>query len=88
MGFIDKWGEQIKASLANSAKLATDIKEVELEYALIATSVLWPLRQPVQEFDMEAIEAVNKLVGRQAKFVLRLVQSKKCSPIYKHLHMS
>ncbi len=74
MDFIDKWREEINTTLIESAQLAANIKEVDLEFALMATGVLWPLRHPVQEFDMEAIETVNKLVGRQAKHILRTVQ--------------
>jgi hypothetical protein len=74
MEFIDKWREQVSETLTECAKLAVGIQEVDLEYALMATAVLWPLKQPVQDFDMEAIEAVNKILGRQAKHVLRVVQ--------------
>jgi len=74
MDFIDKWREEINSSVTECAKLAVSIKEAELEHALVATGVLWPLRQPVREFDMEAIGAVNTLLGGQAKYVLRTVQ--------------
>lgn len=74
MDFVEKWREEINTSLAKSAALAADINEVDMEYALMATGALWPLRRPVQEFDMEAIEAVNNLVGSQAKHVLKVVQ--------------
>ncbi len=75
MNFIDKWQDSINTSLEQSARLATNTQQVDLEYALMATGVLWPLRQPVQEFDMEAIGLVNELVGSEAKHILRVVQS-------------
>lgn len=74
MDFVAKWQQQTEESLTRCAALAAKIEQVDLEYALMATGVLWPLRQPVQEFDMEAIAAVNQLLGSQAKHVLRVVQ--------------
>lgn len=75
MDFIEQWREQVAASLIEAAKLAVNIEGIDLEYALMAAGVLWPLRQPVQDFDMTAIEAVNKLLGPQAKQVLKTVQA-------------
>jgi WD40 repeat protein len=72
MDFTDRWRDQIKETLAQSARLAA--QEANLEHALLATGLLWPLREPVREFDMEAIQAVNGLLGSQAKLVLRVVQ--------------
>jgi hypothetical protein len=38
-------------------------------------AVLWPLRRPVQEFDLNAIGTVNSLLGAEAKVILRAVQT-------------
>jgi len=75
MDFIDKWREEVKGALDEAAGLAANANELDLEYGLMVAAVLWPIRQPVQEFDIEAIEAVNKLLGRQARHVLKLVQT-------------
>jgi WD40 repeat protein len=74
MDFIDQWRSQVVVSLVEAARLAVNVQGIDLEYSLLAVGVLWPLRQPVQDFNMEAIEAVNKLLGAQAKHVLRIVQ--------------
>ena len=72
MNFTDRWRDQIKETLPQSARLAA--QEASLESALLAAGLLWPLREPAREFDMEAIQAVNGLLGAQAKLVLRTVQ--------------
>src|ERR1051325_8103305 len=74
MDFMSQWREQVADSLVEAAKLAVNTQSVDLEYALMAAGVLWPLRPPVQDFDMTAIEAVNKLLGPQGKLVLKIVQ--------------
>src|SRR5262245_53425016 len=74
MDFIEQWREQVSASLGEAAKLAVKVQGIDLEYALMAAGVLWPLRQPVQDFDMAAIAEVNKLLGPQAKHVLKTIQ--------------
>src|SRR4030095_2896491 len=74
MDFMSQWREQVAVSLVEAAKLAVNTQSVDLEYALMAAGGLWPLRPPVQDFDMSAIEAVNKLLGPQGKHVLKTVQ--------------
>jgi len=75
MDFIATWRHQITDNLAKCAALAKDTQEAELEFALMATGVLMPLKAPAQNFNMEAIGAVNKLLGSRAKYVLKEVQS-------------
>jgi WD40 repeat protein len=75
MDFIANWREQINSSLAESARLAARVRRVDLEYALMAVGVLWPLRQPAQDFEIPAIEAAHKILGRQAKYILRVAQT-------------
>ena len=77
MTFLDTWRTQINESLANS----TETGDAKLKQALIAASILGPLRQPIQEFDLAAIEAVNQLLGSQAKYVLRCVQTLADDPL-------
>ena len=74
MDFIDQWRVQVAVSLVEAARLAVNVQGIDLEYSLLAVGVLWPLRQPVQDFDMTAIETVNKLLGPQAKHILKIVQ--------------
>ena len=74
MDFNDQWREEVATSLAEAAKLAVQVKSIDLEYALMTAAVLWPLRQPVQNFDVAAIMVVNQLLGPQAKPVLQVVQ--------------
>jgi len=70
-----QWLDQIQPALANCARLAQTRPDAELEPALVAVGVLWPVAQPVQQFELEAIAAVQQVLGGNAKLVLRLVQS-------------
>lgn len=75
MDFLQQWREQTQTWLETAVRLVQDQPVGELEPALVALAVLWPLREPVQQFDLEAIAAVHQQAGPNAKFVLRLVQS-------------
>ncbi|MCB0173006.1 MAG: TIR domain-containing protein, partial [Anaerolineae bacterium] len=74
MAFLDTWQIQVGESLTEAAKTAAGVDDVALKQALAAVAVIWPLRQPIQEFDLDAIEAVNQLLGSQAKYALRFIQ--------------
>ncbi|GAB4437852.1 MAG: hypothetical protein Kow0031_19680 [Anaerolineae bacterium] len=52
-----------------------DTANADLREALMATGLLWPLRQPIRDFDLEVIGGVNQLLGANAKLVLRVVQT-------------
>ncbi|MCB0195151.1 MAG: TIR domain-containing protein [Anaerolineae bacterium] len=75
MAFLDTWRTQVNNALASLAETAAGADTASFKHALLAAGILWPLRQPVQEFDLDAIEAVNQLLGSRAKYVLRSVQS-------------
>ncbi|MCB0210310.1 MAG: TIR domain-containing protein [Anaerolineae bacterium] len=75
MAFLDTWRTQVNEVLASLTETVTALDEPPFKHALLAAGILWPLRQSVQEFDLDAIEAVNQLLGSRAKYVLRSVQS-------------
>lgn len=75
MPFIDQWQAQVGDSLIECAKLAPVSPDVDLKFQLMVVGVLWPIRQPVQDFEIEAMGAVKELVNDRAKFVLQLVQN-------------
>ncbi|MCB0210311.1 MAG: TIR domain-containing protein [Anaerolineae bacterium] len=74
MSFSEQWRAQIEQSLIACAKLAAANKEVDLKYELLIVGIFWPVRQPIRDFDFEAIACVNEIAGAQAKLVLRMVQ--------------
>jgi WD40 repeat protein len=74
MNFVDTWREQATETLIKSAGIAATVRELDLEYALMAISLIWPLREPVQEFDIPAIEAAKMILGRRAKYILAIAQ--------------
>ncbi|MCB0168360.1 MAG: TIR domain-containing protein [Anaerolineae bacterium] len=75
MTFLDTWQTQLGESLAEATKKAAGIDDATLKHALTAVGIIWPLRRAIQEFDLEAIETVNQLLGSQAKYTLRFIQS-------------
>lgn len=74
MSFLERWKEELNSSLVEAAKLSSPTPEVDLKYELLVVGLLWPIRGPVQDFDFEAVAAVQALVGEQAKHILRMVQ--------------
>src|SRR5262245_42525775 len=74
MTFLERWKEELNSSLIEAAKLSPPTPEIDLKYELLVVGMLWPIRGPVQDFDFEAVAAVQALVGEQAKMILRLVQ--------------
>ncbi|HXW01025.1 MAG TPA: NB-ARC domain-containing protein, partial [Anaerolineae bacterium] len=54
--------------------LVSAAPDVDLKYELLIVGILWPIRQPIQDFDLEAMQAVQDIVGEQAKHILRIVQ--------------
>lgn len=75
MDFVQQWRQQMRPWLQECARLAQEKPDGELELALTAVGVLWPLREPVQQFDLTIISGVNQQLGPHAKYVLRLVQA-------------
>jgi hypothetical protein len=74
MSFIDQWRAQLNDSLIECAKLVPAAPDIDLKYELLVVGILWPIRQPIQDFDLEAMQAVQDIVGEQAKYLLRMVQ--------------
>ena len=74
MTFIDRWRAQTLDSLAEFARLAAQAQDIDFTHGLLATAVLWPIREPVQDFDADAIDAVREIAGVQGKHALRAVQ--------------
>ena len=56
MSFVDQWQEQLKNSLIECAKLVPTVPDVDLKYELMVVGLLWPIRQPIQDFDLEAMK--------------------------------
>lgn len=75
MAFEQQWREQAHHWIAECVQLAQANPDGELESVLAAVAVLWPLREPVQQFDLEVIAAVHQQAGGGSKFVLRQVQA-------------
>jgi len=74
MPYLNEWRSQILESISQFAELAADARDIDLRYGLLATAILWPICQRVQDFDNEAIDAVRQVMGEKAKYVLRSIQ--------------
>jgi WD40 repeat protein len=74
MSFLERWKDELNSSVIEAAKLSPPSPEIDLKYELLVVGVLWPVRGSVQDFDSEAVAAIQALAGDQAKFILRLVQ--------------
>jgi len=61
MSFTEEWHQGIVASLADALRLAQDGESIDFTYGLLATAVLWPVRQQVRDFDPEAIAAIQAI---------------------------
>jgi WD40 repeat protein len=75
MSFLDQWRNEAEAKLIECARLALDVADIDLHYRLMVVGLLWPIRRPVQDFELEAMQAVQEVVGDKSKFVMQLVQS-------------
>ncbi len=75
MSFEQTWRDQSATTLAQCAKLLADNANANLKEALVATGLLWPLRQPILNFDLETIAGVNQLLGANARHLLRTMQT-------------
>lgn len=79
--FVEQWRSQLTESLVHVARLAPQAPEVDFAAGLLATGVLWPVREPVQDFDGDAIDAIRAIAGAQSKHILRIVQSWDSDPL-------
>ena len=75
MSFLDRWRVEAEAKLIECAGLSPDSADIDFHYKLIVVGLLWPIRLPVQDFDIEAMQAVQEVAGDKAKFIMQLVQS-------------
>jgi ATP/maltotriose-dependent transcriptional regulator MalT len=72
--FVESWRSRLTESLVSVARLAPQAEEIDFASGLLATGVLWPVREAVQEFDGDAIDAIRAIAGAHSKHVLRAVQ--------------
>jgi WD40 repeat protein len=75
MTFLEGWRAKLPDSLATFAKLATDVQDIDFTHGILATSILWPIRESIQDFEGDAIDTVRQIVGVKAKYVLKAIQS-------------
>ncbi|MFQ5613192.1 MAG: tetratricopeptide repeat protein, partial [Anaerolineae bacterium] len=74
MTFIEQWRAKLAESLSEFARLAAEAQDIDFRTGVLAAGVLWPIREPVQDFDGEAIDAVRHIAGAGGKHILRAVQ--------------
>jgi hypothetical protein len=63
MIFINDWETKLNDSYAEFAELAAQAQDLDFVYGLLATAVLWPIRRAVKQYDLEAIQALQQIVG-------------------------
>jgi hypothetical protein len=74
MSYLDLWQEQLKPSLVEAARLVQFAPDTDLKTELMVTGILYPVRQPVQDFNIDAMQAVQTVVGNHAPLVFQLIQ--------------
>ncbi len=76
MAFINDWQAKLNDSYAEFAKLVPDAPDIDLNHGIVATAIIWPILELLQEFDDEAMQAVQKIVGKDdAKQIFKYVQN-------------
>lgn len=74
MRFVETWQSQLNEAYAEFARLAAATPEIEVGPGLMGAAILWPIRQVIQEFDGEALDAVRDICGPDAKHIFKAVQ--------------
>jgi hypothetical protein len=74
MTFLADWQTSVDSSLAEVTELIDLDKDLELTYGLVATGLLWPIRDKIDEFDASAIQAVKQLTPQGNRALLRFLQ--------------
>jgi len=74
MSFVDHWRAQLTEVLSEAVRLALLTPEIDLKFELMVVGMLWPIRRPVQDFEVEALGAVQQIVANRAVPVLKMVQ--------------
>lgn len=75
MTFIEQWRGQLRQSISEFVPLAGQLEDVDFLYGTTAAAVLWPIRQSVQDYDGDAIDAIREVTGVKGKHILRAVQA-------------
>lgn len=74
MSFIREWQAKLPTSVGEAIRLAQLEESLDFTYGILATAVLWPVREPVQAHDPEAEQAVKEISNR-ATAILTAVQT-------------
>lgn len=74
MTSLDNWQNQLPSAYAEFARLAATSPETEAGPGLTGAAILWPIRQAIQEFEGEALDAVRDICGAEAKYIFKAVQ--------------
>jgi tetratricopeptide (TPR) repeat protein len=72
MTITERWQQQIPDTLALFVQRASETKDIDFTTGILPVGVLWPIRQPVQEYDGDAADAVRDIVGDGAGRILKL----------------
>ncbi|MEW5958405.1 MAG: NB-ARC domain-containing protein, partial [Chloroflexota bacterium] len=81
MTFLKQWQAKLPDSLAAFAKLAAEVQDIDFTYGMLATAILWPIRESVKDFEGDTIDAVRQIAGVKAKYILKAVQSWEDNPL-------
>ena len=63
MTFINDWQNQLNESYAEFTQIADRAEDIDFVYGLVAAAVLWPISSAVKQYNLEAIRAIQQLVG-------------------------
>jgi tetratricopeptide (TPR) repeat protein len=73
MSFLDQWRAQIPSTVSHMLSQFTQETIVSCE--VTATATLWPIRQQIKDYDVEAIDAIGQIISSQRGKILPLVAS-------------
>jgi len=74
--FVESWLKAVPGSLKAIAHLVSDTqaRDIDLRYGLLTTGILWPVRKPLEDIDLEAIAALRDIDGLDYKLLLKTIQ--------------
>jgi formylglycine-generating enzyme required for sulfatase activity len=74
MTFVNTWQAQLDNVYADFAHLATQYPEIDF-ICVLAAAILWPVAQPIKQYNLETIQAVQQVAGDNSSAILNVIQN-------------
>lgn len=82
MAFIDEWRVLVETSLADFADWAHDANDVDFIKGVLPTTLLWPIRERIRDFDLETIQTVHQITSPGGSLILKAMQTWSSEPVH------